>query len=47
MGNFQNTLEACGLSDLGFKGPKYTWNKGREGANFMNERLDKGLANWG
>ena len=23
MENFQKTLEACGLSDLGYKGPKY------------------------
>ena len=37
MENFQNTLEACGLSDLGYKGPKYTWNNGRVGAEFTKE----------
>jgi hypothetical protein len=45
MENFQNILEDCGLSDLGFRGPKYTWNNGREGADFTKERLDRVVAN--
>jgi hypothetical protein len=49
MENFKKTLEACGLSDLGYKGPKYTWNNGREGTEFTKERLDRVVANgsWG
>ena len=49
MENFQKTLKACGLSDLGYKGPKYTWNKGRGGSDFTKERLDRVVANesWG
>jgi hypothetical protein len=49
MENFQKTLEACGLSDLGYKEPKYTWNNGHEGAEFTKERLDRVVANgsWG
>jgi hypothetical protein len=45
MENFQNTLEVCGLSDLGFWGPKYTWNNGRGGAEFIKERPDRVVAN--
>jgi hypothetical protein len=45
MENFQNTLEVCGLSDLGYRSPKYTWNNGRERANFTKDRLDKVVAN--
>jgi hypothetical protein len=42
---FQNTLASCGLSDLGYKGPKFTWSNGREGDDFTKERLDKAVAN--
>jgi exonuclease III len=45
MENFQNTLEVCGLSDLGFWGPKYTWFNGKQGADFTKERLDRAVAN--
>ncbi|GLT72479.1 hypothetical protein SLA2020_444100 [Shorea laevis] len=42
---FSSTLEECGLNDLGFCGPKYTWTNCREGGNFMKERLDRTTAN--
>lgn len=47
MKNFQNTLEVCGLSKLGYKGPKYTWNNEKVGADFTKERLDCVVANRG
>ena len=42
---FQQTLEECELFDLGYCGPKYTWNNGQEGMVFVKERLDRGVAN--
>lgn len=45
MVDFQEALEDCQLCDLGFKGPKFTWNNGRDGAAFMKERLDRVVAN--
>lgn len=38
-------MEVCGLRDLGYIGPNYTWNNGRDGADFIQERLDRALAN--
>jgi hypothetical protein len=38
-------LEDCGLSDLGFLGPKFTWTNGQQGGNFLQERLDRAVAN--
>ena len=37
---FQRVLEDCGLYDLGFMGPKFTWTNGRSGEHFVQERLD-------
>ena len=45
MESFQDTLEACGLSDLGFKGPQYTWSNCQEGSDLIKERLDRVVAN--
>jgi hypothetical protein len=42
---FQRVLEECSLSDLGFCGPKFTWNNGRERNAFTQERLDRAVAN--
>jgi hypothetical protein len=44
MFEFQEALEDCHLCDLGFKGPKYTWNNRREGTAFTKERLDRAIA---
>jgi hypothetical protein len=43
--DFQEVLEDCQLCDLGFKGPKFTWNNGLGGATFTKERLDRATAN--
>ncbi|KAJ1377867.1 Endonuclease/exonuclease/phosphatase superfamily [Sesbania bispinosa] len=40
MKKFNNCILNCGLLDMGFKGPKYTW----EGRG-IKERIDRGLCN--
>jgi hypothetical protein len=45
MNNFQRALEDALLHDLGFKGPKFTWNSGRSGREFTLERFDRAMAN--
>jgi hypothetical protein len=42
---FQKTLEDCLLCDLDFKWPQFTWVNGRNGMDFIQERLDKAVAN--
>jgi hypothetical protein len=42
---FRQTLEVCELTDLGYRGPKFTWSNCQDGINFIKERLDKGVAN--
>ncbi|KAL5819042.1 hypothetical protein ACOSQ4_022884 [Xanthoceras sorbifolium] len=39
--NFREALDACGLQDLGFEGPLFTWCNGRMGDAFVQERLDR------
>ncbi|KAL5547845.1 hypothetical protein UlMin_003076 [Ulmus minor] len=46
MSNFREALNYCGLADLGFRGPKYTWNR-RMKAGLVQERLDRMLGNSG
>ncbi|XP_074352059.1 uncharacterized protein LOC141691220 [Apium graveolens] len=41
---FSETVGDCGLVDLGFKGDKYTWERGRGTDRWIQERLDRGLA---
>jgi len=42
---FISVIEACGLMDLGFNGPKFTWSNLR-GINFrIWKRLDRAMAN--
>ncbi|XP_061366774.1 uncharacterized protein LOC133309926 [Gastrolobium bilobum] len=36
----QDCLDLCGVSDIGFKGPSFTWKKGN-----LQERLDRACAN--
>lgn len=38
---FRLALEECGLSNLGYKGDKYTWSNNKEGNGFTRERLDR------
>jgi hypothetical protein len=37
---FHDTLDTCGLSDIGYVGDPFTWHRGA-----MRERLDRGIAN--
>ena len=43
---FRNCLDKCGLIDLGFHGPRFTWtNKSPVWQSTIKERLDRGLGN--
>lgn len=44
---FHDALEHCDLVDLGFRRPKFTWNNGREAEAFVQECLDRVVANEG
>ncbi|XP_059459595.1 uncharacterized protein LOC132189072 [Corylus avellana] len=45
MVGFRQVLENYELSDLGFRGPKYTWSNCWDNQEFTKERLDQGVAN--
>ncbi|KAL8125037.1 hypothetical protein AgCh_012638 [Apium graveolens] len=42
---FHATISDCGLQDLGFTGCQYTWERFRGTPAWIQERLDRGLAN--
>ncbi|KAK0599131.1 hypothetical protein LWI29_002648 [Acer saccharum] len=42
---FRSTLDFCGLRDLGFSGPKFTWSNRRVRAQSVIERLDRCVCN--
>ncbi|KAK4857823.1 hypothetical protein QYF36_006836 [Acer negundo] len=42
---FRQAVEDCNLMDLGFNGPRHTWNNKREGKSNVQERLDRFLTN--
>ena len=43
---FRNCLDKCGLIDLGFHGPRFTWTyKIPAWQSTIKERLDRGLGN--
>lgn len=42
---FRECLEDCNLIDLGFCGPKYTWNNRQQGDYNIRVRLDRAVAN--
>ncbi|XP_074355726.1 uncharacterized protein LOC141695374 [Apium graveolens] len=44
LNGFGEVIRDCELVDLGFVGEKYTWEKPRGKANWVQERLDRGLA---
>lgn len=44
MANFNETINSCGLHDLGYNGPKFTWNYERADGVRIRERLDRALA---
>lgn len=41
---FNRTLVECGLSDLGYEGEKFTWERSRGSERWVQERLDRALA---
>ncbi|GMI67914.1 hypothetical protein HRI_000460700 [Hibiscus trionum] len=45
MVGFRDALEDCHLTDLGFKGTWYTWERGKLQTNNVRERLDRMVAN--
>ena len=44
MQDFRASLLHCGLVDLGFQSNIFTWNNGRHGEEFVQERLDQACA---
>lgn len=42
---FANRIKKCKLKNLGFSGPKFTWNNGQQGLANIQKRLDRGLCN--
>ena len=42
---FKECLDSCGMVDLGFHGPRFTWVNKREVGHYIQERLDRGFAN--
>lgn len=42
---FNNMLTSCGLIDLAFKGPSFTWCNKRQGVRKIEERLDRVVSN--
>ncbi|OIT20579.1 hypothetical protein A4A49_56079, partial [Nicotiana attenuata] len=43
--DFLSMIEDCGLIDMGFYGPKYTWSNGRGPCAIVWKRLDRGMIN--
>jgi hypothetical protein len=42
---FRECLEDCGLVDLGFTGPKYTWTNKQDANSNVRVSLDRAVAN--
>ncbi|KAK4492627.1 hypothetical protein RD792_003445 [Penstemon davidsonii] len=42
---FKDMIDTCGLIDLGFRGPKFTWTNLRNGLARIRQRIDRCLAN--
>jgi hypothetical protein len=45
MESFREALEECGLCDLGYTGPRFTWCSKRTDRHFTKEWLDRVVAN--
>lgn len=45
LSSFHDMLNVCGLVDLEFKGPKFTWRNNRADDGFIMERIDMAFAN--
>ncbi|KAK6149930.1 hypothetical protein DH2020_017455 [Rehmannia glutinosa] len=48
LSGYRETIDDCGLIDLGMSGYQFTWERGRGSINWVEERLDRGFAtqNW-
>ncbi|XP_074265228.1 uncharacterized protein LOC141587653 [Silene latifolia] len=44
MDAFRETLDDCALRDLGFRGNRFTWQRGKSIRTFVRERLDRAVA---
>ncbi|XP_028089245.1 uncharacterized protein LOC114289680 [Camellia sinensis] len=42
---FKSCIDHCGLMDLGFSGPCFTWTNLRQASGIIRERLDRALCN--
>ncbi|KAH7857525.1 hypothetical protein Vadar_013640 [Vaccinium darrowii] len=42
---FNEVLEDCGLMDLEFKGPRFTWRRNWQNGEVISERLNRAVAN--
>lgn len=45
MDAFHEAMDDCAVKDLGFKGNKFTWQRGNSPTTLIRERLDRMLAN--
>ncbi|XP_019225728.1 PREDICTED: uncharacterized protein LOC109207293 [Nicotiana attenuata] len=43
--DFLSMIDDCGLTDLGYYGPRYTWSNGRGPCSIVWKRLDRGMVN--
>ncbi|XP_030924616.1 uncharacterized protein LOC115951580 [Quercus lobata] len=43
--SFKECLDSCGMVDIGFHGPRFTWVNKREAGHYIQERLNRGFAN--
>lgn len=42
---FKSCIDHCGLTDLGFSGPRFTWTNLRQAGGIIRDRLDRALCN--
>jgi hypothetical protein len=45
MNLFKECLDECGLADLGYSGPLYTWSNQQDADSLVRVRLDRAVAN--
>jgi hypothetical protein len=45
MSLFKECLSDCGLIDLGYSGPLFTWSNKQDGDDLVRVRLDRAVAN--
>jgi uncharacterized protein (DUF2249 family) len=45
MNQFKECLDDCGLVDLGYTGPMFTWSNRQQGDALVRVRLDRAVEN--